>query len=184
MIVSSRAEHWRALTRVLAAAPVRVFAAFSLRQAEQALSRHSVAIIFCDDSLSDGSYRELLSQRAERNKPDLVLLLRSGEWREYLEAMQRGAFDVLRCPLLPTEVEAVLLRALPNYAARRAAFPNATISLAIVPTIAPNTAAGLTQEEFEELFERMAQRQRSLGLPSPAHPRKLATDDRRVTKVS
>jgi DNA-binding NtrC family response regulator len=180
LIVSSRAEHLNALIRVLdAAACARVFAAFSLRQAAEAISCHSFAVVFCDDSLSNGSYRELLSLRTERNKPNLVLLLRSGEWLEYLEAMHYGAFDVLRCPLQPSEVKGVLLRVLVNQAAQRAALPDAktspAIALTVVPTIAPETVTGLTQEEFEELFRRVAQTQKSFDPPAPALPPKPVT---------
>ena len=35
-----------------------------------------------------------------------------------LEALRLGAFDVLRCPLQPTEVKGVFLRALTNHAAQ------------------------------------------------------------------
>lgn len=178
LIVSSRAEHLKVLIRVLDAA--RVFAAFSVRQAEQAFSRHSFAVVFCDDPLAVGSYRELLSLRTERNKPNLVVLLRSGEWREYLEAMRHGAFDVLRCPLQPTEVKVVLLSALANYAAQRVALPNAKISIApiIVPTIAPKT--GITQEEFDELFLRASR----TSFDPPVLPPKPATREGPAIKVS
>jgi DNA-binding NtrC family response regulator len=70
-------------------------------------------LVFCDEYLPDGSYRDLLiSGRFGKNAGSFVLLLRVGEWEEYLTAMRLGALDVLRCPLQQTEVEAALHRAL------------------------------------------------------------------------
>lgn len=124
LIVSARHEHLKTLMRVLDASSARVITAFSLRQAQEALALQSFGIVFCDESLSDGTYRDLLSMSIELK---LVLLLRSGDWPEYLEAMQQGAFDVLRCPLQPAEVENVLLRATTEHATPRKSSPQAKI---------------------------------------------------------
>jgi DNA-binding NtrC family response regulator len=99
-------------SKLLSPRAARVVVAVSLRQAKEALSLEPIGIIFCDESLSGGSYRELLSMPIKANELKLVLLLRLGDWPEYLEAMREGAFDVLCCPLRPAEVENVLLRAI------------------------------------------------------------------------
>ena len=57
-------------------------------------------MVFCDEYLSDGTYRDLLlSSRFGQNGADFVLLLHKGEWEEYLTAMRLGILDVLRSPL-------------------------------------------------------------------------------------
>jgi DNA-binding NtrC family response regulator len=127
LIVSARHEHLKALTGVLDASSARVIIALSLRQAQQALSLQSFGIVFCDESLSDGSYRELLSMHVKPRELKLVLLLGSGDWPEYLEAMREGAFDLLRCPLQPAEVENVLLRATTDPATPQKPSPKAKI---------------------------------------------------------
>jgi DNA-binding NtrC family response regulator len=127
LIVSTRPEHLKTLMRVLAASSGRVVVASSSRLAKDALSRQSFGIVFCDESLSDGSYRDLLSAHDKSSDLKLVLLLPLGDWPEYLEAMQLGAFEVLRSPLQPVEVENVLLRATINPAAPRKSSPRAKI---------------------------------------------------------
>jgi DNA-binding NtrC family response regulator len=84
-----------------------------LLEARAVLSESSVDVVFCDESLQDGSYRALLEALAEPEQRSIrfVVTLVTGEWLEYLEAMRLGATDVLRCPLQSIEVELVLIRA-------------------------------------------------------------------------
>ena len=85
----------------------------ALQQAEEVLARQTVALVFCDESLSDGSFRELLDGvKREKTSPKVVVAIRTGDWKEYLEAMQLGAFDAIRCPLRETEIENVVARAM------------------------------------------------------------------------
>ena len=147
LIVSERPDHLRPLIRVLDASSARISACFTVRQARTIFSRQPVDLVFSDEYLSDGSYRELLlASRLGQNAPGFVLLLRTGEWEEYLDAMRLGALDVLRCPLEAAEVEATGLRAIAQKekrsAGRRAA---ETLSAAAGP---------LTQQDllFEELL--------------------------------
>jgi DNA-binding NtrC family response regulator len=68
--------------------------------------------MFCEENFADGSYRDLLAvARTAQTKTPLVLMLSTGEWDEYLEAMSLGATEALRCPLQPTDVELTLIRA-------------------------------------------------------------------------
>lgn len=119
LVVSTRPEHLNTLMHVLKASWGWVVVASSLRLAKEALSLQSFGIVFCDEFLSDGSYRELLTTHVTPNGLKLVLMLRWANWPEYLEAMRLGAFDGLRSPLQPAEVENVLLRATTNSASPR-----------------------------------------------------------------
>jgi DNA-binding NtrC family response regulator len=122
LIVSERPDHLRPLIRSLDAFSARVSACFTIRQAREIFSRQSVDLVFTDEYLSDGSYRELLlHNRFAQPVASFVLLLRVGEWEEYLDAMRLGALDVLRCPLQPADVEATLLRAIAQKEGRIAA---------------------------------------------------------------
>jgi DNA-binding NarL/FixJ family response regulator len=190
LIVSSRPEHLKQLIRVLdAAAATRVLAAFSWRHAEQTLSRRSVAVILCDDSLPDGSYRNLLFRRAGPDKPNVVVLLRWGEWHEHFEALQHGAFDVLRYPFQPDEVERVVLLALENYAARHAAPRDGKSSSRKAPASLPaphaRIASGLARKALYDVFEDATRviRQSLIAALPPLVP-KTSAAGRRAKKPS
>jgi DNA-binding NtrC family response regulator len=84
-----------------------------LAEAEQVLSRQGVALVFCDDRLADGSYRDLLhGLRTRKKAPRIVVTTRTGEWKEYVEALQLGAFDMIQYPYRSTDVELNVLRAM------------------------------------------------------------------------
>jgi len=112
LVVSVRLENRRALMHILEGLPVLVFTASTVEQAQDVLSNGLIRLVFCEECLSDGSYRDLLpSLRAMQTKTPLILMLCTGEWDEYLEAMKLGVRDVIRCPLQPTDVELAMIRA-------------------------------------------------------------------------
>ena len=112
LIVSARTENGKALIRILSDLPVNVFSAASIGQAREIMATHPVEMIFCEEFLPDGSYRELLEHvTAVNSSTAFVVTLCTGEWDEYLEAIRLGATDVLRCPLRSIDLELVLVRA-------------------------------------------------------------------------
>ena len=112
LVVSSDSEDRKALAQLLDRFSLHVIPCSSVAQASEVLSRHAVDVAFCDDRLSDGCYRDLLAIKNPGQKlPRLVVIFRTGEWEQYLEAMHLGAFDALRRPWRPTDVEVVILRA-------------------------------------------------------------------------
>jgi DNA-binding NtrC family response regulator len=112
LIVSSQPDNRKTLLRILEGLPVNPFIAGTISQAHEVLSGKSIEIVFCEETLPDGSYRELLEPLiAQQHTARFVLTLCTGEWEQYLEAMRLGATDVLRCPLQAIEVELVLIRA-------------------------------------------------------------------------
>jgi DNA-binding NtrC family response regulator len=113
LVTSSRVEDRRALMRILDGLPINVFSSSTVKQAEEVMSQKKLALVFCDEHLPDGSYRELLSRsRTAQKHPRLVVTTHTGEWNEYLEATRRGAFDVIRYPLQPADVELIVIRAM------------------------------------------------------------------------
>lgn len=110
LIVSCRPENRKALLKVFEDLPLNTYCVSNLKQAREALATHEVAVVFCEERLSDGSYRELLSTVQQLNKiPRFVVTLCTGEWEEYLEALHLGASEVIRCPLQPTDVDMALI---------------------------------------------------------------------------
>ena len=113
LVTSSRLEDRRALMRILDGLPINVFSTSTLKQAEEVISQKKLALVFCDEHLPDGSYRELLSSPGTVQKqPPVVVTTHDGEWNDYLKATRRGAFDVIRYPLQPVDVELVVIRAM------------------------------------------------------------------------
>lgn len=110
LVVSARLENKKALLRILQGLPVSAFTASTVQQAHEVLSTHSIRLIFCEENFADGSYRDLLPDGHTSIRTPLVLMLSTGEWEEYLEAMSLGAIEALRCPLQPTDVELTLIR--------------------------------------------------------------------------
>jgi len=112
LVVSARLENRRALLRILKGLPINAFTVSTVQQAHEALSSHSIRLIFCEENFTDGSYRDLLAAvHSSPAKTLLVLMLCTGDWEEYLEALRLGAIEVLRCPLQSTDVELTLIRA-------------------------------------------------------------------------
>ena len=91
-----------------------VLAYSSLSEAQTAIARADVAVIFCDDVLPDGSYLDLLAAmpKATRKVPFIVVMSREDQDRIYREAMEHGAFDVIVSPCSRQDVQWVVIRAM------------------------------------------------------------------------
>ena len=89
LIVSSRLEHKRALLQILDGLPLNVFAAGSVEQAEEALERHDISVIVCDERISDGTYHDVLALTADRKpKIEFILMMFMGGTQEFREALR------------------------------------------------------------------------------------------------
>ena len=113
MVVSPRLEVRKPLLQVLESLSTDVIACASIAQADEALSHQSFDVVFCDEHLPDGSYSDLIhADHFEHRIPRVIVATRVGEWELYLEAMRKGAFDVVRSPWHATDVEMTVIRAL------------------------------------------------------------------------
>jgi len=111
LVVSANLESRRHVTRILEALSVQVVPCSTLAQTEQVLSLQRPNLIFCDERLPDGDYADLLKLRLPgRTSPPIVVLTRNGEWELYMDATRRGAFDVIRSPWCPTDIELSVIR--------------------------------------------------------------------------
>lgn len=85
------------------------------QQAREMLAALSFALVFCEEIIPDGSYRDLLSLvRAARSKIRFIVMLSTNEWEGYLEALRLGVTDAIACPLELSDIEAITLRTLRN----------------------------------------------------------------------
>jgi two-component system response regulator PilR (NtrC family) len=120
LIVSCRPDNRKMLMRVFDGLPIDSYSAPSIEQAKEALRLRPFSVVFCEERLTDGSYNDLLREvRAASEDIRFVVMLCTGEWEEYLEALRLGAEEVLRCPLQPTDVDLALIHAMRGPATRK-----------------------------------------------------------------
>jgi len=113
LIVSCRPDNRKMLQRVFEGLPIDSYAASTLQQAKDALKLRPFSVVFCEERLSDGTYADLLRDiRAMSEEARFVVMLCTGAWEEYLEALRIGAEEVLRCPLQPTDIDLALIHAM------------------------------------------------------------------------
>jgi DNA-binding NtrC family response regulator len=113
LLVTSRLEIRKPLLQILESFSTDVLCCSTLAQAEEVLARQSFEVVFCDEHLTDGSYSSLIHANHFENRiPRVIVATRVGEWELYLEALRKGAFDVVRSPWYATDVEMTVIRAL------------------------------------------------------------------------
>jgi DNA-binding NtrC family response regulator len=85
----------------------------SLQEAKCLLVRQGFGIVFCQDVLPDGTYRDLLSTvQLPANKTRVIVLISdAGKDGAYREAMELGAFDAVPSPCSKKDVQWVIIRA-------------------------------------------------------------------------
>jgi DNA-binding NtrC family response regulator len=83
------------------------------QQAAELLAAKEFDVIFCDEHLVDGSYRDLIhANNYAARTPRIIVTTRTGEWDLYFKALGDGAFDIIRAPWHSTDIEMILIRAL------------------------------------------------------------------------
>ncbi len=113
LVVSARLENKKALLRILNDLPVDVFTVTTQAQAREVLAQRAISIVFCEERVPDGTYLDLLAHTLTRHESvQFIVMLFAGEWTHYAEALRFGASEVVRCPLLPTDVELALIHAM------------------------------------------------------------------------
>jgi DNA-binding NtrC family response regulator len=113
LVVSSRIENKRTLLRTLEGLPVNTFSASTIFQALEFLTTHPLAVIFCEERLPDGSYRELLAALPSSPQSNRFIVVQcTDEWEQYLEALRLGAAEVLRVPLHAPDIDIALFHAM------------------------------------------------------------------------
>lgn len=88
---------------------VRSVSCSSVAEARTLLAKQTFSVVFCNDQLCDGSFREAIA--AAKPAP-VVVLSRLAEWEPFLVALGAGAFDYLVCPPNNAENERILWCAL------------------------------------------------------------------------
>ena len=110
LVVSCELELRKGLVRTLESLKTDVVVCGRVVQAEEVLSGVPFDVVFCDEHLPDGSYADLIHADRRQKVTPVIVTTTHGDWELYFSALSRGAFDVIRCPCRPTDVEMALIR--------------------------------------------------------------------------
>ena len=113
LVISSSEENRAALSAVLSSEGLVPILSSSMAEACALIEHGDISIVFCDDCLPGRCLEKVVAKVGERRNPiPVIAVSRTGEWREYLEALRIGAFDYLSMPPRRDELERVLASAL------------------------------------------------------------------------
>lgn len=105
LVASSDLESRQALNNILVEEGYETICTSRVLECLEVLAQQSVALVFCERHLLDGTYRDLLRGSSPLNqKMRVVVTSRQADWDEYKEALQAGAFDLITYPCQPTDV--------------------------------------------------------------------------------
>ena len=98
--------------RSLVACGIEPVLCSTLREAQASLSSGPADVVFCESSLSDGSFEDLLSALASGEpSPPVIVCARFYQPALYLDLMDRGAFDFIEYPYHTEEMRWILVTA-------------------------------------------------------------------------
>lgn len=91
----------------------------SVQEACGLLPEASPSLIFCDETLADGTYRDLLREISKSLKARFVVISPvAGLDANYNEALALGAFDMIASPCRRSDVQWIAIRAMHEDARR------------------------------------------------------------------
>jgi CheY-like chemotaxis protein len=103
--VSAEAEDHTVLQRMLSGLGMSVAAVCSCQEALDYLRHDEVSVIFCESSMSDGSWKDLLNHVSTAvEAPPLVVTSRLADDYLWSEVLNLGGWDVLAKPFRQQEV--------------------------------------------------------------------------------
>ena len=102
LLVSPNLEVRQPLTRTLYTLAADTISVPRASRSPELLARREIDVVFCDEHLASGSYRDLIHpNHYARKVPRVVVTTRTGEWDLYFKALGNGAFDIVRAPVTP-----------------------------------------------------------------------------------
>ncbi len=109
-----------ALSNLLEEYGLEPMIASNVEETRQILKRRPMHVVFCEDKLPDGGFREILC-RVKAIRPEIQVVVSSmlGDVYEYIEAMNLGAFDFVAPPYRSSEIVSIVDGAYRRYRVRR-----------------------------------------------------------------
>jgi DNA-binding NtrC family response regulator len=113
LIACTNAEEQKALAGIVHACGMKPVCCSSLQEAREFLGRREFHVVFCQETLPDGGFREIVKQVAGFSEEIPVIVLSDFcDWDAFLRAMREGAYDYVACPSDYDVVAPILWRAL------------------------------------------------------------------------
>jgi len=113
LIATADLETCRRLASILSQWGFVPICAVTVAKAKAILARQSVPMVFCEDRLADGSFRDVLgAAKLVNSNARVVVTSRTDDADGDQEAVQLGAFDVIPCPCRPADVHRVVSHAM------------------------------------------------------------------------
>jgi len=107
--ISPSADDHAALRRVIDHTQWRIVTAGTCREAFKILDRANTLLIFCESSLRDGTWKEILAHIADKPEPPLLVVTsRIADNYLWAEVLNLGGYDVLAKPFAENEIRQVL----------------------------------------------------------------------------
>ena len=120
LVVGSDVGNRTALVEILEECGLEPVTASNVEEAGNILARRPTHVVFCEDTLSDGGFREILRLvKATRPESQVVVASKLGDVDEYIEAMNLGAFDFIAPPYRDADVISVIDSACDRYRLKR-----------------------------------------------------------------
>jgi DNA-binding NtrC family response regulator len=110
LVASANFEHRRSLVRILEELLLNVITVSTFQQAEEVLSRQPIALMFSDERLPDGSYKELLNHTNSAAQPRHVVLT-TGDAVDPQQVEDGHVLGTLKYPFHATDAELQVIRA-------------------------------------------------------------------------
>ena len=120
VIVSPGLDTQNDLAGHLGECSLTILFASTVNEAQMILGNDTVSVIVCSEELPDGSFSDILglSKRISRKVP-VIVFSPFADWTGYLKIVGAGAFDYVRYPSMPLEIERVVRNALNCYPKER-----------------------------------------------------------------
>ena len=84
-----------------------------VHEAKVLLPSSNPSLVFCEEQLSDGTYRDLLQDIGRVQKVRLVVMSESNDLDQaFNEVSAFGAFEIIASPARPTDVQWITIRAM------------------------------------------------------------------------
>ena len=113
LVASSDEEVLQKLAQITLQCGVAPFLAFTIGESKRILDRQEVCLVLCDDLLMDGNYEDILrATEGSRAKAPVIVVSRTGDWPDYLQATAAGVFDYQAYPPIPGELPRAIRSAL------------------------------------------------------------------------
>jgi DNA-binding NtrC family response regulator len=111
VVVSSDMENRRYLATILTGLGLDPICTSTVGECREILGTENVALVFCDQDLIDGGFRDVLAaSHSTRRQPSVVLTGQLRNPDEYHAALDFGAFGVTATPYHPTDVEWMIIQ--------------------------------------------------------------------------